>query len=95
MGATHKETVTELVKGMIQANHIKADPGSKHPARDVLKKAILLVEYGVQYYRDPKNTEQVKRAMQKESTEKKQSLKSEPRIINDLNTLKKKPPQKR
>ncbi len=88
MGATHKETVTELVKGMIQANHIKADSGSKHPARDVLKKAIMLVEYGVRVYRDPETIKFVEDGFNKEKEQLKRTTST--KITNDLNTLKKK-----
>ncbi len=89
MGATHKETVTELVKAMIQSGHVKAEANSKYPARDVLKKSILLVEYGVQYYRDPETIKLITDAYAKEKNGKKELPKSPPKLITDLNQFKK------
>lgn len=84
MGATHKETVTELVKAILRTNHLRPTPGSKHPARDILRKAIMLVEYGVRVYRDPETIRLVEEGFKKE----KELLKA--KITNDLNALKKK-----
>lgn len=88
MGATHKETVTELVKAIVHTKHLRPTPGSKHPAADILRKAILLVEYGVRVYRDPETMKLVEDGFNKE----KEFLKTKAatKLVNDLNTLKKK-----
>lgn len=68
MGATKTETVREFVKAMIQSGIIKPDKNAKSPLRDILKKSILLQEYGVRTYRDPETLKVVDRIIADENT---------------------------
>lgn len=69
MGATHKETATELVKAMIQAN--KVPPAKKNmeaiaAARSILKRSVYLVKYGMRLFQNGEIDEAVQRALTSE-----------------------------
>lgn len=73
MGATHTETVTDIVKAMIQSGKIPAADkkmSELDAARSILKRAIYLVKYGIKVYKDPELDELVDHALLKEFKEK-------------------------
>lgn len=85
MGATHKETVTELVKTMISAGIIKPKDNIKDFEKYILKKSIYLVEYGVRIFRDPKTQEIVDSVIIAETKKKtKQKPDNDVKILKDL-----------
>lgn len=87
MGATHKETVTELVKTMISAGIIKPQGEVKDTEKYILKKSIYLIEYGVKIFKDPKTQEIVEAVIEAENKKKgRNKADNNVKVIKDLKT---------
>lgn len=80
MGATHKETATELVKAMIQSGQVP--PAKKNmdqiaAARSILKRSIYLVKYGIRLFENGDIDEAVQQALTSEWREQEKKKKKQ------------------